>query len=251
MRGSNVTFAAPRTIIHADYAIKLTTAGTGAPLHYRGAQHPPCTPGTLNVFAPFEPLVADTSNRSTSFATLLVEPRLLNAAAETLGRGRANLHSPHLRLRAATRALAELNADIDSSPAADLELQLSELLEQLLTPPEQSREVSAPPAAQRVRETILDSLTDNISMEDLEQECRLSRFHLIRLFRKHYGLPPREFRTRARIALARRLLAGGSSQAEAALAVGFFDQSHFHRHFRRLMGVSPGQFQNALEMRGE
>ena len=49
-----------------------------------------------------------------------------------------------------------------------------------------------------------------------------------------------------RIDLARRMIAGGSSLAEAAIASGFADQSHMTRTFIRKYGLSPGAYAGAM-----
>ncbi|WP_461030329.1 helix-turn-helix domain-containing protein, partial [Streptomyces sparsus] len=46
-----------------------------------------------------------------------------------------------------------------------------------------------------------------------------------------------------RVRRARLLLEGGTSPADAAVAVGFTDQPHLGRHFRRIVGVPPGAYQ--------
>ncbi|WP_346836634.1 AraC family transcriptional regulator [Microbulbifer sp. SAOS-129_SWC] len=248
--GRNVTFAQPRSIVHADYAIKLTTRGCGAPLWYRGAHHPPCATGEPNLFSPFNPLVAGTSETATDFTTLLIEPKLVATALTAPGSAAPAPDSsqlPFVHRKHIARQLLTL-ADAPGS-GAEAELQVSKLLEQLFAAPTPSVLRAATTAVERARECILDNLATNIPMMQLERESGLGRFQLIRNFRQQYGLPPTEYRIRARLALARRLLARGHSQADAAHSVGFYDQSHFHRHFRRLQGFGPGQFQRSLGLR--
>lgn len=250
VRGRDVTFAAARTIVHADYAVKLTTRGRGAPIHYRGQDLPPCARGGVNIFAPFEPVSARRSAATTSFISLLVEPALLRQAATTLGCARrAHGDIACGDHRALAGELAALSLDLDAGMApAELEARALSAVERLLGPdiePKGGR-VAVPPAVFTIRELILDRLTENVPMEQLERAAGFSRFHLVRLFRRHYRLPPHEFRIHARVAVARRLLAQGRSQSEVAAEVGFFDQSHLHRHFRRLVGISPGAFQHRL-----
>lgn len=84
-----------------------------------------------------------------------------------------------------------------------------------------------------------------ISLADMAQAAHVSPFHLSRLFKKAMGMTPHQYLTRTRVESARTLLASGSrSLAEVAGAVGFADQSHLTRHFRRVLGVTPGQIQS-------
>jgi len=247
--GRNVTFRTARTIVHADYSIKLTVRGRGAPIHYRGTDQPPCVRGAINIFEPFEPVHARRSGAATSFISLLVEPCVVGEAVEHLGATRRpdGIISGHVQAALAvemTALCAELGSGVGR---AELEARAVSALERLLDSGADSRiESGAPPAAVvRTRELILDRLAENVPMDALERACGLSRFHLVRLFRQYYRLPPHEFRIQARVALARRLLVGGVSPAAVASEVGFFDQSHLHRHFRRIVGIGPGAFQTA------
>lgn len=97
-------------------------------------------------------------------------------------------------------------------------------------------------AANRVRDFLEQHFADNVSLESLARLADLSPFHLNRVFSKEFGLPPHAFQTQVRIARAKTLLRQGMSITEAALEVGFADQSHFTRHFRRLIGVTPGHY---------
>ncbi len=247
VRGRNVSFSNPRTVVHADYSIKLTTAGRGAPIRYRGSEHGPCRRGGITLFEPFEPVYARKSEWRTSFVSLLVDPAILDGAAVDLGLRRmpaCPLEIPDCG--GIVYELAELCRELESAPVTnDLEERAVSALELLLHPASardwQFTAATAP--IDRARQLILDRLAENVSMGELERETGVSRFHLVRSFRAHYRVPPHEFRIQARVALARKLLSSGRPQAEVAQAVGFFDQSHLHRHFRRIVGTSPGAFQ--------
>jgi AraC-like DNA-binding protein len=45
-----------------------------------------------------------------------------------------------------------------------------------------------------------------------------------------------------RVFRAKQLLAAGVPIAQAAFDTGFTDQSHLNRHFKRLVGITPGQY---------
>jgi len=60
------------------------------------------------------------------------------------------------------------------------------------------------------------------------------------------GLPPHAYVTHRRVSVAQDLLAHGLSQAEVAARVGLYDQSQLHRHFKRIVGVTPGAYARAM-----
>jgi AraC-like DNA-binding protein len=62
------------------------------------------------------------------------------------------------------------------------------------------------------------------------------------MFSREFGISPHQYLTGRRVDLARRLLLDGMPPGEAAAAVGFYDQSHLNRTFRRHVGTSPGRF---------
>jgi AraC family transcriptional regulator len=82
-------------------------------------------------------------------------------------------------------------------------------------------------------------------LNDIAQAVNLSPFHLARLFKNSVGVSPHQYLIQVRVNSARSLLSAGSGErslAEVASAVGFADQSHLTRHFKRVVGVTPSQF---------
>jgi AraC family transcriptional regulator len=83
-----------------------------------------------------------------------------------------------------------------------------------------------------------------IKLEDVAAAVHLSPFHLARLFKQVSGLSPHQYLVQVRVNAARSLLSAGSGQrslAEVAAAVGFADQSHLTRQFKRHFGLTPSQ----------
>jgi hypothetical protein len=72
-----------------------------------------------------------------------------------------------------------------------------------------------------------------------------------RQFRAAVGLPPVAWQLLCRIRHGASLLAEGASSTDAALASGFYDQSHFAHRFKQLMGMTPGQYQVAFSDNGD
>ncbi len=81
-----------------------------------------------------------------------------------------------------------------------------------------------------------------VPLEDLERETGLSKFYLIKLFQVTYGLSPNRYLNNLRIEKAKSLLYKGMQCSEVAYETGFYDQSHFIRHFKKIVGVTPKAF---------
>lgn len=86
---------------------------------------------------------------------------------------------------------------------------------------------------------------ENIALSDLAQVVGFSPYYLSRVFKQEMGLPPHKYLTMVRVNRARHLLSAGIDIAVVAAMVGFVDQSHLSRWFKRVVGVPPGQFRAA------
>lgn len=91
-------------------------------------------------------------------------------------------------------------------------------------------------------EFLAENLEQKTSLEMVARSAGLSRYHFLRVFKRETGLSPHLFRTLRRIDRAKQLLCNGTPLAEAALMVGFSDQSHFTNTFRKYTGATPGQY---------
>lgn len=76
-------------------------------------------------------------------------------------------------------------------------------------------------------------------LDELEAATGCDRWQLSRDFRTVLGTSPYRYLQHRRIDLAKRLLRGGATLAEAAHGAGFADQSHFSRTFRKTVGLTP------------
>ncbi len=93
-----------------------------------------------------------------------------------------------------------------------------------------------------IREYVQDRFAENITLAELSDVARVSPYYLNRIFANDVGMPPHAFQTQVRVERAKSLLLRGMSVTDAALEAGFFDQSHFTRHFRRIVGVPPKRY---------
>ena len=99
----------------------------------------------------------------------------------------------------------------------------------------------------RIRAYIEQHYAEDIKLADLTALVSWSPYYLLRVFHNEVGLPPHAYLENVRVREAQRLLAGKSSIADVAYDTGFSSQSHFTTTFKRLIGVTPGQY--AKEMR--
>ena len=97
-------------------------------------------------------------------------------------------------------------------------------------------------AVQRALEILHTGYTRQVRLRTLADECGLSPFHLLRLFRDAVGVPPHAYLVQLRVNRAQALLREGHSVSEVAHVCGFSDQPHFTRTFKRTVGVPPGQY---------
>jgi len=78
----------------------------------------------------------------------------------------------------------------------------------------------------------------------------VSPAHLIRCFAGTFGISPHRYLVGRRIDAARQLLLEGESPAQVAVEVGFHDQAHLTRHFRRHVGTTPGRYSTSVRLGG-
>jgi AraC family transcriptional regulator len=156
---------------------------------------------------------------------------------------------PHLR--AAMWALdAELTTGSAGGPLAAESLAnflAVHLLRHVLAPrqPARRRDGTLPRGRLRaVVEYIAEHLDVSPTLEQMAAVARLSPYHFARQFKQATGLPPYQYVIMRRVEWATQLLQtqSGLSLAEVAAHAGFSDQSQFCHHFKRLVGVTPGQF---------
>ena len=83
-------------------------------------------------------------------------------------------------------------------------------------------------------------LTENIPLEATAREVGISHFYFCRLFKQSTGITPHQYLIKCRIDRAKVLLKERKlSISDVAFEVGFSNQSHFTKHFKRLTGTTP------------
>ncbi len=120
------------------------------------------------------------------------------------------------------------------------------LLAPLIEHRDQKRRPGASKAIEQARERIDDDPSAPLTLGELATIGGVSQFQLLRGFSKATGLTPHAYLVQRRLQRARKMIAGGTTLADAAHASGFADQSHMTRLFVRAYGMSPGIYAAAI-----
>ena len=99
---------------------------------------------------------------------------------------------------------------------------------------------------ERLKQLIEQRPEYNLTAVEMSRYAHISKYHLIRSFKQSVGLTPRQFQIQNRIRKAQRLLTQPLSLTEVALAVGFFDQSHFIKHFKKIVRLTPSYYKSVF-----
>jgi len=184
---------------------------------------------------------------------LLIEPDVFRAFAKTNGVNGTS--EPGWRRFSTTNAelaaaIVSATRAIESKAPMEEQRALFERVVSLVIPNEIGGEVETVSPARKsiidVRDFLRARFAEKIMLQDLEVVSGLSRFHLVRRFTAEVGLPPHTYQVALRVDRARGLIRRGLSPVAVATAVGFADQSHLTRHFKRRVGMTPGAYAQAV-----
>lgn len=238
---------------HPTYALGVVYWGANR-FRYRGAFHT-APAGTLCTVTPDEVHTVEPSG-DVGFAYRCLYPPvdLVREAAESIaGRriGRTIILPPVIEDAEAARELYALfDADIAGSPRLAREAGLLAFLARVVMRHAVERIVPRAPslrakAIERAREYLSAHCAENVALAQLAQVSGLPAFSLLRGFARAYGLPPHAWLIQERVRRAQALLREGLAPADVATEVGFTDQSHLNRHFKRVLGITPGSYRRA------
>lgn len=142
----------------------------------------------------------------------------------------------------ASRLYRELYAT-DAASSLRVEGLLLQIVAEVMSRNPEGRKRAAPRWLERARELIRASFTEAVSPTRVAETVGVHPVHLAREFRRHCGQSVGEYVRRLRVEFAcREIRETGRPFLEIAAAAGFADQAHFARTFKRLTGLTPGQY---------
>ncbi|MFI2199723.1 helix-turn-helix domain-containing protein [Streptomyces sp. NPDC020192] len=238
---------------HDEYTIGVCVGGSEV-IAYRGG-HIRTGPGRIVVLDPGETHTGGPGNATDGYAyrALYAEPALLTDGV--LG-GLPFFREPLLDDPELATALGLAHTELSVCPDP---LEAESRIPWLLTALARRHSTARPgpdlvPGAITIARTVRDRLADELTapptLASLAADLGLSRYQLLRAFRTTMGLPPYAWLAQYRVSRARALLEAGLRPAEVAGLVGFADQAHLTRWFRRVLGVTPAAYRNSVQDAG-
>ena len=94
-----------------------------------------------------------------------------------------------------------------------------------------------------IRNFIDKNFEKDLNLDLLSHIRYTSKFHLLRLFKKYYGLTPNQYLTNKRIEESKNNLKKGMTVTETCFSVGFGSPSSFSTLFKSRTGLTPTEFQ--------
>ena len=234
---------------HEVFSIGAITAGQSTYLHEKTSQR--VQTGTVVLMNPGEVHACNPiADQQWSYLMLYVDSHWLKALQQDLGlngnhefQPLAHTHSRDPKLFSGLTGLYQTLIDADASLLQKQCSALSffTLMQQTLGASE-VRPDHAVPRIERVAQFINDNFKHAISLDDMCSAASLSGSYLIRAFEQRYHMTPHAYLINRRIQHARTRLKAGSLIADVAHELGFADQAHFQRVFKKHLAATPGQY---------
>jgi AraC-like DNA-binding protein len=234
---------------HAYSVVGLVESGVQS-YSYRGSRH--FTPaGRVFIVDYGEPHTGEAAvDGGYVYRTLYLDPGFL---ARTLNDLSGSHGIPHLKGAVLdepelARALSRFHRALaQRATAIEQEVLLLEAVALLLTRHSdircaEIRHRAEPRAVARARDYIEANFAHDISLAKIAETVCLSPFYFTRLFATVTGMPPHAYLEGVRMRKACALLDQGKSIALVASSVGYADQSHMTKRFKRFLGITPRQY---------
>ena len=100
---------------------------------------------------------------------------------------------------------------------------------------------------QTIENYIIENYDKIISLDILSEISGMNKYAVIRSFTKIKGITPYRYIETIRINKSKELLKYNNDIVEVALKLGFNDQSHFTKTFKKLTGLTPGEYKNIFK----
>ncbi len=236
---------------HEEFFIALTETGLATPT-YRGDRHV-IGPGDLIVLNPEEahaggpPAEGSWTYRALYPGSDLMREIMAEFPGDSLTMPEFGTDVVRDREVAARLRRFHRLSELPGSSLLEREAYLAATLVLLVSRYAAPRQAPRSPGRERrairlSREYLEEHAEENVTLQALARFAGLSAFHLCRVFRDSVGMPPHSYQTQVRVRRAKSLLRAGLPITQVAAEAGFYDQAHLTRHFKRIVGLTPGRY---------
>ena len=235
------------TVYHETYTLCSGIHLRGQSWRYRGRTYIRLSPGMM-LMEPGELHRTLSVPQGAQFKVAQIPPADVARAAMELGlTGDVHLRRAETDDPALTAAVWRLGEVAEYGGATSLEVQTLQaaVLRHMLSHAERlphAPQADGFAAAGLARDYLRNHRCEPVTLDELAAVAKVGRFQLLRAFRGRFGVPPHAYQTQLRIERARDLLRKGTLPAFVSVETGFYDQSHFGRHFRKILGVTPSEY---------
>ncbi|NEQ42304.1 MAG: AraC family transcriptional regulator [Leptolyngbya sp. SIOISBB] len=238
---------------HEEFAIGVIYSGAQA-LTYRRSEQLLMPSGSIAAINPAEIHTGYAANVEDGWAYRMLYPaaELLQEVASEVADFRCDIPffpEPVIFDQGLAHQIFQMHCALENphTPVIEKETYLFSILSQLILRHADSRPVipsvsGKQPMIQCIRDYLVANYQRNISLTELSSLTNLSKFHLCRSFQAAMGLPPHAYLNLIRVHRAKRLLKLGIPISQVALDVGFYDQTHFTKRFKAVLGFTPKQY---------
>ncbi len=192
-----------------------------------------------------------------SYKILSVSPQTMLSIASQISEKQEkqpyfrNIHNKDKALSEKMIGLFEVIED----PESDIQVEsiLNSFLTYLImyfseTPPQIYLAGEQNESIKRVCDFISYNFAANLSLKKMSEIACLSQFHFQREFKRIMQITPHEYLSDFKIREAKKMLSNSEDVADIAYQLGFYDQSHFSRIFRKTVGIPPGKYSKINRM---
>lgn len=228
---------------HESYTIALTIKGVQT-FQYRGEKYS-SIPGQVIVLHPDEIHDGQAgTDEGFTYRSLHLQPELMQTACgqSSLPFLEAGVYSDPALKDVTHTLLQDIDNELSDLGYHDAIQQLADAFMRLSGQIKIKRRTNNTKAVQQAKDYIHNHLSHEVSMDDLESFTQHDRWQLARDFREVTATSPYRYLIYQRIKQASQHLLHGHKVADTACEFGFSDQSHFHRHFKQILGLTPKQW---------
>ncbi|WP_121627254.1 AraC family transcriptional regulator [Poseidonibacter antarcticus] len=102
--------------------------------------------------------------------------------------------------------------------------------------------------AKEFKEYIEENISSKLTLSKIAKKLNVSPYHIIRICNQDFGLSANAYIVNKRVHRAKKLISDGVDISQAAVDVGFYDQSHLTNVFKKVFALTPKAYQNDIQI---